>query len=120
MPSPLLSTLKKRSQFIRLRHSKTVFKSPYFIIQFDKSDNDLCQIGYTASKKIGKAPARNFVKRRLRHLVHLFLQPIVEKNDNLEPFHMVFIARSKLKEAPFDDVKRAFEKGLKYCLGNKE
>ena len=64
--------LKKRKEFVRAAKGlKMVF--PSFILQAAQSlsapykpQGDYCFLGYTATKKIGKAFLRNRTKRRLR------------------------------------------------------
>lgn len=69
-PSPVLSTLKARKDFLAAARAKRAHK-PGFVLQArhraatEPSATPL-RIGYTCSKKVGNAVARNRAKRRLR------------------------------------------------------
>lgn len=71
MPSagPLrLETLKKRSDFLRAARAKRVVM-PGFILQVrPRHDDGPIRMGFTCSKKVGNAVARNKAKRRLREI----------------------------------------------------
>lgn len=61
--------VKKRKDFIKVAKQGEKVVQPTLILQaaFNLSvAGDTCQIGYTVTKKIGKAHVRNRTKRRLR------------------------------------------------------
>ncbi len=62
-------------------------------------------VGFTASKKVGNAVARNFAKRRLR-------AAFVALSDRLAEGTYIFVAKKAILEAPFPQV----EKDLRYAL----
>lgn len=63
----LIHTMTKRAQFLRAARGKRQH-APAFVLQaFDRRDgSDDINLGYTCSKKVGNAVARNRAKRRLR------------------------------------------------------
>ena len=69
-----LETMKKRAEFLRAARSKRVV-TPGFILQIRArgDDDDAVRVGYTCSKKVGNAVARNRAKRRLREVARLVL-----------------------------------------------
>jgi len=68
-----LETLKKRSDFLRAARAKRVV-TPGFILQIRaRSDDGPARVGFTCSKKVGNAVARNRAKRRLREVARLVL-----------------------------------------------
>lgn len=77
--SKRVSTLKKRSEFLRLRNGKRC-STKSLILQSLPIEQNACeatdlQVGYTVTKKVGNSVVRNRVKRRLRAAVtHVFPQ----------------------------------------------
>lgn len=66
--------LKKRKDFIRAAKGFKVVVNGLVLqaaLSLSAPDNDTCFVGYTATKKIGKAHIRNRTKRRLRAAVAL-------------------------------------------------
>ena len=63
------------------------------------------KVGYTASKKVGKAVIRNRAKRRMRALFK-------EQQEGLAEGHYVYVAKASLNETPFATLRR----DLKYLI----
>ncbi|MEO1153747.1 MAG: ribonuclease P protein component [Pseudomonadota bacterium] len=72
--SVCLRVLTKRADFLRASRGPRVAK-PGFVLQGRNRADDTAQIrvGYTCSKKVGNAVARNRAKRRLREIARLIL-----------------------------------------------
>jgi ribonuclease P protein component len=59
-----------------------------------------CRVGFSVSKKLGGAVARNRIKRRLREAVRSY-------SVKLRPgFDVVFVGRAKMKDASFTAVRQ--------------
>lgn len=75
-----LARLKKRADFLRIAGQRRKWAAPGLILQAaaapvaqdgqtDQEQADACRIGFTVSKKVGNAVARNRARRRLRSAV---------------------------------------------------
>ena len=104
--------LKKRSDFLRMRHSGVKWITKHFILQkapAEMLEDDACvRFGVVVSKKFSKkAVDRNRAKRRLRALATEILPVYGEQECDY-----VFISRHGLNDAPFDVLQR----DLKWAL----
>ena len=73
-PTPFLhfETLKKRADFLAAARAKRVVTKG-FVLQAHPRGEGPIRVGYTCSKKVGNAVARNRAKRRLREIARLTL-----------------------------------------------
>jgi ribonuclease P protein component len=98
-----IATLKKRSDFLRIRAARKRWVAPGLILQAAPADApapDLVRVGYTASKRVGNAVARNRAKRRLRAAVaHVMPARALRDRD------YVVIARTATLTRPFEALK---------------
>lgn len=69
-----LARLRHRADFLRAARARKT-ATPAFILQDrDRRDDDpTIRVGFTCSKKVGNAVARNRAKRRLREIARLIL-----------------------------------------------
>ena len=65
--------LKHRKDFLRLAYAKRVHSTSFVLQARDRSDAQEMRVGFTCSKKVGNAVARNRAKRRLREIARLVL-----------------------------------------------
>ena len=95
-------TLKKRSDFLRVRAAARRWAAPGLVLQAapapaaDAADG-LVRVGYTASRRIGNAVARNRAKRRLRAAVAHVMPASAQWGCDY-----VVIARAATLTRPFD------------------
>jgi ribonuclease P protein component len=114
-----LTRLKNRIDFLKVSKFGCSFITPSFILQVCSFSYDKrifhVRVGYTASKKIGKAIIRNKCKRRLRSLV-----------DGIIPFYgikgmdYVLVARVKCSSINFAKMKIDLLKILEKFLENSK
>lgn len=69
----VLERLKQRKDFLRLAHTKRVHSTSFVLQARDRGDAQVLRVGFTCSKKVGNAVARNRAKRRLREIARLIL-----------------------------------------------
>lgn len=69
----------------------------------------LGRVGFTVSKKVGKAHERNLVKRRLRHLMR-------QRKDRFAAYDVVVIARASALAISFEELSRQLDKALGRAL----
>ena len=78
---------------------------PGMVVQTrDRKDGSPPRVGFTCTKKLGNAVVRNRIKRRLREAVRATL-PVFGKPGR----SYVLIARSKVKDCDFTELKREME-----------
>jgi len=103
-----MERLKRRQDFIAA--ARALYAAmPGMVVQMRvRGDEAPPRVGFTATKKIGNAVVRNRVKRRLRELARLRLQP------EARPGHdYVLIGRAPTFERAFPDLEKDLSAALK-------
>lgn len=67
-----LVTLTQRADFLRAAQARRQ-GTPAFLLQARAHGGDTIRVGFTCSKKLGNAVARNRAKRRLREIARMVL-----------------------------------------------
>ena len=98
-----ISSLKKRSDFLEHRKNCETFYGKMLIINYKFLDGCEAKIGYTVTKKLGSAVARNRIKRVLRAIVQRNLK-LIRLGMCLE-----FIPKKRFQEFSFKDVENDFK-----------
>lgn len=91
--------LKKRKEFAYLYNNGTAKHTANLTVVYLPTKHRTLKIGFSLSKKIGKAHTRNLIKRRLRAIVRE-LVPSLPDN-----YNMVVIAKSGIENLAFDELK---------------
>ncbi|TDQ64251.1 ribonuclease P protein component [Maritalea mobilis] len=100
--------LKKRAQFLKAARGRKIVRRG-FVLQAVAHNEDCDMgpgIGYTVTKKVGNAPQRNRVKRRLRALSQEFAEKFDPK------FNYVLIGRQEALHEPFNELKKSLARAL--------
>ena len=94
----LLKKVRKKSTFILIRNKGIELKGRVVNVQIleDQSLNNSIYVGFTATKKLGKAVKRNKAKRIMRELV----RTVITKYGKINSYY-VLIAKSPIFEIPF-------------------
>lgn len=99
-----IRTLKKRSDFLQIAASGRKIAAKSLVLQArlqlaPEATDGRIRVGYTASRRVGNAVARNRAKRRLRAAVAEVLGPRGASGHDY-----VLIARQGILERPFSEV----------------
>ena len=100
-------SLKKSAEFQRVRALKRSWAHPLLVLYVAPAGAEVTRVGISVSKRIGKAVARNRAKRLIREAVRGFLPDMAPGHD------LVFIARSAMAEAGYQQVVDAVERLLR-------
>jgi len=104
-----LAVLKKRSDFLAAAKGRREV-TPGFILQVrPRGDGDpLVRVGYTCSKKVGNAVARNRAKRRLREIARLGLPACGSAGHD----YVLIGRRNTTATLPFDTLRSHLTRAL--------
>ncbi|MCK4938877.1 MAG: ribonuclease P protein component [Rhodospirillaceae bacterium] len=109
-----LTRIKHRPEFLRVASSGKKWAAPGLVLQIRQNKKisslaagDVLRIGFTVSRKVGNAVARNRAKRRLRALTDEIM-PIFAKPG----FDYVLIGRHSTIKRPFEMLKQDLKNAL--------
>ena len=69
----LVNRITQRKDFLRLARAQRVHSTSFVLQSRNRKDDAPMRVGFTCSKKVGNAVARNRAKRRLREIARLIL-----------------------------------------------
>jgi ribonuclease P protein component len=96
----MLDRVRLRADFLAAASARRQSAGSFMLQARARGDDMAPRVGYTASKKIGNAVARNRAKRRLRAAVHQILRPMARTG-----WDYVLVARPDVTIArPFADL----------------
>jgi ribonuclease P protein component len=99
--------MKNRSDFLRAAKARRQGTKGMMLQALKRSDDDMpgaIRVGFTCTKKVGNAVARNRAKRRLREVARLMLP-----THGRSGWDYVLIGRvNTTAQRPFEDLKRDF------------
>jgi len=95
--------LTSSTEFKRVRRSGKSYAHPLVILIVDRNHLDRSRFGVTTTRSISSAVARNKAKRRLRES----LRPELDRIE--AGWDCVWVARPKLVDAPWTEIRSAVE-----------
>ncbi|MDX2221540.1 MAG: ribonuclease P protein component [Rhodospirillaceae bacterium] len=109
--------LKRRSDFLSIAANGARRATPAFVLQaraLPEADGaaPILRIGFTASRKVGNAVARNRAKRRLRALCDRVLGDRMAPGRALSGWDLVVIARDQAVSRDFAAMTAEFEQAF--------
>ncbi len=103
-----LERLTRRSEFLKVASGRRKSVAPGLILQALPQAGSTLRVGFTASRKVGNAVARNRARRRLRAAAAAVLPDHAAMDHDY-----VLIARLETLERPFGDLLGDLTAGLK-------
>jgi ribonuclease P protein component len=101
-------TFKRRADFLRMASRGRKIAKPGFVMQICASETAApLRVGYTATKKIGNAVARNRARRRLKEAARLTLAGLA-----LDGVELVLICRQETASLPFAKLRAGIVSAL--------
>ena len=94
--------LRKRSDFVRTQQKGRPFKAKHLLLLVNRGEPAEARIGFTVSRKVGKAVVRNRVKRRLREVARRYQHRLASGYDH------VVIAFPRSAKVPFTILRDEF------------
>ncbi|MHB1414140.1 MAG: ribonuclease P protein component [Chloroflexota bacterium] len=98
--------LRTDAQFKRVRSGGRSWAHPLLVLYALPNQEGVTRVGFSVGKRIGKAVARNHVKRRLREAIRPRL-PMLKVG-----YDLVLIARAPIASAAYPEVVAAVEQLL--------
>ena len=99
--------LKKRREFLRAARARKAVRPGLVLQAYRRSADGTARVGYTATKKIGNAVARNLARRRLREAAR---QVLAHSGQN--GFDYVLVARKVVLTQRFAEIVRDLKSAL--------
>jgi len=91
--------LRKRKEFAYLYNNGTAKHTQHLTIVYLPTKHRALKIGFSITKKVGKAHIRNLLKRRLRSIVRDIVCHLPDD------FNMVLIAKPGIESVSFADLR---------------
>lgn len=92
--------LRRNADFRRIYRQSRSLSTKYLVLYPRKVKGSGIRVGFSVSKKVGKAHVRNYYKRRLSE--------IIRRNfDKLQPgYDLVFVARNPIVELTYGELEK--------------
>lgn len=100
--------IRKDSDFRKVyKHGKS-FANKYLVMYILDNKSDFNRVGFSVSKKVGKATVRNKIRRRIRESFRLNCDEYIKNG-----YDLVFIARVASKDAEYEDIEQSVKTLIK-------
>jgi ribonuclease P protein component len=92
--------MKKNAEFKKVYSEGRYYVEKYIVMYAMRNSASYNKVGYSVSKKVGKAVTRNRVKRLMKENYRLF------EKDSKKGFNIIFTARPASAEADFESIRK--------------
>lgn len=99
-------SLNRNTLFKRLYYRGKTIKTPFFTFYYMNTRASKNRVGFTVSKKIGKAVTRNRARRLMYESFRLYEEQLANG------YYMVLVARSDILKTDFERIRKTMEKAL--------
>ena len=119
--SPGIARLKRRSEFLRVAKARRKWAAPGLVLQAREAEGGpsanepAVRVGFTVSRKVGNAVARNRARRRLRAAAERVM-PV----HAMRGYDFVLIGRAATLERPFAALVADLETALRRLRAYRE
>lgn len=98
--------LRERSRFQQIRQEGRCWSGRLVVVCALPNELAWSRFGFSVSRRIGKAVVRNRVRRRMKEIVRLRRERL------LDGWDVVFIARQPIRSATYQQIERGIEEVL--------
>lgn len=99
---PKDAKIKKNREYRKVYSRGKSFVNKFLVLYLAGNLEGKTKVGFSVSKKVGKAVVRNRVKRLIKEAFRLNQDKVKNKGVSL-----VFVARNRAKEANFSEIEKA-------------
>jgi ribonuclease P protein component len=101
--------LRRSADFARVRREGRAWSHPWLVVTAAPNGGTVSRVGFTVSKRVGRAHVRNLVRRRLREAVRACLPDLAPGYD------VVIISRPALAAQSFAALSAAVAQQLRHA-----
>lgn len=94
-----LHRVRKNEDFQSIIKDKKSVANSKFVVYYKKNNLSLLRVGFSVSKKLGKAVVRNKTKRQVR----MMAREIFDQNQSMD---YIIIVRNKFLESSYEENKK--------------
>ncbi len=104
------NTLKRNGEFARSYKRGQSYVHKHIVVYINKNNKLGVRIGFTATKKIGKATVRNRARRVMKHALSNVLTPQIMRENNVD---IVLVARGVTPKLKSTQIEKTIDEILK-------